>query len=58
MVIIDKEGKGHFKGEAVKLTGRKDDTTYSIAIYELEYLEGPYKGEKIWNVIEEGANDG
>ena len=55
MVIIDKNGKGYFKGEAVKLTGRKDDATYSIVMHELEYLEGEYKGEKIWTVIEKGA---
>ena len=52
MITIDKTtSQGFFKGDAVKLTGKKDTGTYSVTLYEAEFIEGPNKGEKIWNPI-------
>ena len=52
MIHLDESGEGYFKGNRVRTTGRKDVTTYSIDLYELELLEGPHKGEKIWQSVE------
>ncbi len=52
MIIINKAtSKGFFKGDEVKATGKKDLKTYSIGFYELEFLEGHLKGEKIWQPV-------
>jgi len=50
-IRIDENKEGHFHGDKVKMTGRKDDTTYSITIYEFVFLEGRSQGETFWQAI-------
>ncbi len=50
-ISIDKNGEGYFHGDKAKLTGRKDENTYDIALHELEFVEGRNKGEKFWQSI-------
>ena len=52
MICIDKNNEGLLAGDKVRLTGQKDDTTYSITLHEFEFLEGQNKGEKIWNSLD------
>ena len=47
-IILDKKQESYFKGEKVRKTGRKDDTTYSISLYEYIFLSGKNKDEIFW----------
>lgn len=52
MVTVDKNNEGYFHGDKVRMTGKKDDTTYSITFYEFEFLEGHNKGQLFINPAE------
>jgi len=52
-ITIDENKEGYFHGDKVKLTGKKDETTYSIPIYELIFIEGRFTGETLWQSIRE-----
>lgn len=52
MVTVDKNNEGYFYGDKVRMTGKKDDTTYSITFYEFEFLEGHNKGQLFINPAE------
>ncbi len=47
-ITVDEKQEGYFKGDAVRMTGRKDDTTYSITIFEYVFIDGRFAGEKFW----------
>ena len=47
-ITLDKNQEGYFKGDKCRLTGRKDDTTYSIPMVEFIFLDGRFKDEKFW----------
>ena len=47
-ILTDENGIGYSNGYKVRLTGRRDNKTYSIILVEFVYLEGPHKGEKFW----------
>lgn len=52
MIILDENGVGYFKGQKVKKTDIMDSTTYSFTLVAFELLDGPHKGEHIWQPID------
>jgi len=48
-IMTDQHGTGYFKGDKVKLTGTQLKE-YTVPMFEYEFLEGRFKGEKIVNV--------
>ncbi len=51
-ISVDENGEGYFHGDKVKVTGKKDEATYSFPICEFQFTEGHYKGETIWQPID------
>ena len=47
-ITLDKNQEGYFKGDKCRLTGRRDDTTYSLPMVEFIFLDGRFKDEKFW----------
>lgn len=50
-INVDKDGEGYFHGDKVKLTGKKDETTYSFPMCEFVFIEGRFENETIWQPI-------
>lgn len=48
MIHVNSAGEGFFKGDAVKLTGKKDAIPYDLVLYEFVIVSGDHKGECIW----------
>ena len=48
---VDENKEGYVHGDKAKMTGKKDDTTYSITFYEFIFLEGHLQGETFWQNI-------
>ena len=50
-ITIDSNKEGYFHGDKVKLTGKKDKTTYSFPLSEFVFVDGRFKGETFWQPI-------
>ena len=47
-ITVDENQEGYFKGDKVRMTGRKDENTYSFPMVEFVFIDGRFVGEKIW----------